>query len=313
MMKINIKAFTLLEILLVLAIFGMLAGLGLAFSGSFFDGQTIDAERKNLREIRDAVVQSFNEADPNRNIAALAGLTGIGTTATIFDSETNLNTVISADATVMGNSWQDKVSRVMNYVQTIGDVIPSNRADTIWFNSRYWRRVMLVGPTNEMSQRYLILTFTMPVGQPLVFPATSPSGSIFNDIWSNNWNSSGALAPAAWTGVMTADQLAVWNSNELYNRTNASRLIVERVNQPKYPVILVNNSVNDTVWIDIGTYANAMILGPGGGVTRSNAIPEFANGVLIGTWVIVRRGLDAASAFETQRFPLSGPANLTVQ
>ena len=304
-------AFTLSEIMMVLAIAATITGISFIYAGDYFDSKTIENERKSLKSIHDAIRQSFDDADPTRNIAALSGLPGLPAgTQTVFDDATSINAVIAANATVVANSWQAKVSRVMNYEQVAGSIIDSSRSDTVWFNARYWRRILLVGSTGEKSQRYLLLTLTMPVGQPLIFPSGT---SVFDDIWNNNWNSSNATAPSAWTGQLTASQLAEWNSNQSYNRNNASRLIVERITQPKHPIFVANNSPTDYAWVDIGSHVGAITSSPESGVMSSNVIPQYANGVLAGTWIVVRRGTSPATAVETQRFQLSAPANITVQ
>ena len=135
----------------------------------------------------------------------------------------------------------------------------------------------------------------------------------FDSIWDQNWESTGAQAPTLWSTLLSTAQLADWNAVSANNRTNASRLLVERIVQPKYTLTIANNSLTDTAWVDIGPALNAITAAPNSGTVQSSSLSGFTTGVLSGRLIVVRRGQTAANAFEVQRFFLYSDVNLTVQ
>jgi hypothetical protein len=177
-------------------------------------------------------------------------------------------------------------------------------------NARRWERLLFVGPTNEVGQqRYLLVSMMTPLSRELTFPST---GAVFDQIWTNSWEGGGATAPAAWATTLTAAAYNEWNAQSSGNRTNASRLVVERITQSKVDIVVVNNHPTDRVWVDVGTFANAFNVAPNSGVSRSTNIAEFATGVPVGRLIVVRRGTTAPGT-ETQRFVLNSPVTITVQ
>jgi hypothetical protein len=151
-----------------------------------------------------------------------------------------------------------------------------------------------------------------PPYRVLTFP-TADSTQTFDSIWDQSWESTQAQAPSLWSTLLTPDQYALWNTASSNNRTNASRLLVERIVQPKYSLTLANNSQTDTAWVDIGPAIAAIVSAPDSGTTLSSSLPGFAGGVLAGRLIVVRRGASAAAAYEVQRFFLYSDVNLTIQ
>jgi hypothetical protein len=152
----------------------------------------------------------------------------------------------------------------------------------------------------------------VPPYRALAFP-TADSTQTFDSIWDQSWESVQSQAPALWSSLLNPDQYALWNTASSSNRTNASRLLVERIVQPKYSLTLANNSQTDTAWVDIGPATNAIISAPNSGTVQSGSLPGFATGILSGRLIVVRRGPSAAAAYEVQRFFLYADVNLTVQ
>jgi hypothetical protein len=151
-----------------------------------------------------------------------------------------------------------------------------------------------------------------PPYRVLAFPS-GDSTQTFNSIWDQSWESTQAQAPALWGTLLSPPQFALWNTTSANNRTNASRLLVERIVQPKYSLTLANNSTTDTAWVDIGPAANAIVSAANSGTTLSSSLAGFASGILSGRLIVVRRGSTPSSAYEVQRFFLYSDVNLTVQ
>ena len=183
----------------------------------------------------------------------------------------------------------------------------------IAFNAYGTQRCLALGPTDEVGQqRYLLLSLMVPPYRSLVFP-TADSTQTFNSIWDQSWESTQAQAPTLWASLLTAPQYALWNSATSNNRTNASRLLVERIVQPKYSLTLANNSQTDTAWVDIGPATNAITAAANSGTVSSSSLSGFSTGILSGRLIVVRRGASSSAAYEVQRFYLYADVNLTIQ
>jgi len=90
-------------------------------------------------------------------------------------------------------------------------------------------------------------------------------------------------------------------------------MLVERIVQPEYSLTLANNSQTDTAWVDIGPSVDAITTAPNSGTVQSSSLAGFTTGILSGRLIVVRRGPNAAAAYEVQRFFLYSDVNLTVQ
>jgi hypothetical protein len=151
-----------------------------------------------------------------------------------------------------------------------------------------------------------------PPYRTLAFP-TADAGQTFDSIWDQSWESTQSQAPALWSSLLTPAQFSLWNTASSNNRTNASRLLIERIVQPKYSLTLANNSQTDTAWVDIGPALDAITAAPNSGTVQSSSLPGFATGILSGRLIVVRRGPSVSAAYEVQRFFLYSDVNLTVQ
>jgi hypothetical protein len=274
------------------------------------------SERESIRVLSEDVQRSFSDPDTTRNLGVFSFHTGVGANGTQYDDITNLNTLFASNVVVTSMSWQDKVTRMRSQQLAPGTILDSsvNRGtDTVWYNMRYWRRIMVAGPHNEREQRYMIISLMTPVSTPMYFP-TGSSDVLFNEFWSNNWEGSSAQPPPSWQSRIAPGDWNDWVSGA-NDRTNASRVIVQRITQQKFMVALVNNSSTDAGYVDIGPYTDALVLNGGSSVNviKSDIRPEFQNGVPAGTLIVVRRGPNGGPTVEVQRFFLTAPATLTIQ
>jgi hypothetical protein len=156
------------------------------------------------------------------------------------------------------------------------------------------------------------MSLMVPPYRLLAFPSADATQT-FNSIWDQSWDSTQAQAPALWSSLLSVGDYALWNTASANNRTNASRLIIERIVQPKYTLTLANNSQTDTAWVDIGPSANEIVAMANSGTVVSSSLAGFATGIPAGRLIVVRRGPNAAAAYEVQRFFLYSDVNLTVQ
>ena len=191
--------------------------------------------------------------------------------------------------------------------------LSQNQYSAIAFNAYGVQRCLAIGPTNETGQqRYMLISLMVPPYRALAIP-TADDTQTFDSIWDQSWESTQAQAPSLWATLLSAQQYTLWNTASSNNRTNASRLLVERIVQPKYTLTLANNNQTDTAWVDIGPAINAITAGPNSGTVQSGSVAGFTNGILSGRLIVVRRGPSAASAYEVQRFYLYSDVTLTIQ
>lgn len=314
--KNNITAsdgFTLIAVLIAIIVVGLLAGMIGPSVFSALDAADLKAEKEAVASMKTDVESSFNETDFTRNIGAISG-TGLGTSsavATTFASSTNPGASIANTVTTAAYAWQNKLCLVRGSSLTNGSVLARDSDPTgVYFNRAGWTRIMIIGPTNESSQRYLLISMLTPAHRQLTFPT---GATTFDEIWNNSWEAAGSTAPSAWSSRLTAAQYALWNEVTVNKRTNAARVLVQRITQGKYTLTIVNNHPTDTAWVDIGPITNAIVATPNSGVTTSASITELATGIPSGRQVVVRRGTAIGTAVEVQRFLITAPITVTVQ
>jgi type II secretory pathway pseudopilin PulG len=310
----------LLMLLIAVAIVGIMAGILAPVLANKLDEAQIKAEAETLHSLRRDFEATYDAVDFNNlNESSVPG-SGLpaGTIFTTFDSATGVASRIFSQTVIVDPAgWVTKLALkrgVTSYVvgSTYSDQV-QNQYSAIAFNAYGVQRCLVIGPTGEAGQqRYLLMSLMVPPYRVLTFPSANATQT-FDSIWDQSWESTQAQAPALWSTLLSSDSYALWNTASANNRTNASRLIVERMVQPKYTLTLANNSQTDTAWVDIGPSTNEIIAAPNSGTVVSSSLPDFATGILAGRMIVVRRGASAAAAYEVQRFYLYSDVNLTVQ
>jgi len=307
-------------LLIALAIVGILAGILAPVLSNKLDDAQIRAEQAALAGFRrefEATFDATDYADLNESSLLNSGLPA-GTALTTFDQGDSFGSRIYASTvTVDPYGWATKLAQrqgVTGY--TVGasySAASANQYSNLAFNHFQVQRCLVVGPSSETGrQRYLLISLMVPPYRVLQFP-TADASQTFDTIWDQSWDSVAAQAPAAWTGLLTATDLALWNSISSNGRTNASRLLVERIVQPKYSLTLANNSQTDWAWVDIGPALNILTAAPNSGTVTSASLDGFTTGILAGRLIVVRRGPSTSAAYEVQRFFLYSDVTLTVQ
>ena len=310
----------LLMLLIAVAIVGILAGMLAPVLSNKLDDLRIRTEADTLHSLRrdfEATYDSTDFTNQNESSVPSSGLPA-GAVFTTFDSGSAIAARIYAPAiTVDPAGWVTKLAQkrgVTSYVAgATYSTLDQNEYASLAFNACGVQRCLAIGPSAEVGQqRYLLISLMAPPYRQLAFPTADPTQT-FNSIWDQSWESTQAQAPSSWAGLLTVAQVALWNSPSANNRTNASRLIVERIVQPKYTVTVANNSPTDTAWVDIGPAPSAMTLAPNSGTASSASVAGFESGILAGRQIVLRRGPTAASAYEAQRFYLYADVSLTIQ
>ena len=307
-------------LLVAVAVVGILAGIIAPIVANKLDDARIRSESEILRTLRKDFEATYDAVDYNALNEASVPASGLpdGTIFTAFDEGAAIAQRIYAPAVLADPAgWVTKLARKRGLTSfVLGASYPAlaqNQYTALAFNACRVQRCLVIGPTGEVGQqRYLLLSLMAPGYRSLAFP-TADATQTFNSIWDQSWESTGALAPAAWASLLGPAQFALWNSTSSNNRTNASRLLVERIVQPKYSLTLANNSQTDTAWVDIGPAANVIAAPPNSGTVQSSSLAGFSTGILAGRQIVVRRGPDPAGAYEVQRFYLYSDVNLTVQ
>ena len=310
----------LLMLLVAVAIVGVLAGILAPVLANKLDDAQIRAESATLGSLRRDFEATYDAVDFNNlNATSVAG-SGLpaGTVLTTFDQGIAIASRIYGQSIVVDAAgWATKLAQkrgVTSYVVGASySALTQNQYTAIAFNPYHVQRCLVVGPAGEQGQqRYLLISLMVPPYRVLAFPSAD-STQTFNAIWDQSWESAQSQAPALWSTLLSPGQYALWNAASSNNRTNASRLLVERIVQPKYALTLADNSQTDTAWVDIGPASNAMVASPNSGTMLSSTLPGFTGGILAGRLIVVRRGPSAATAYEVQRFFIYSDVNLTVQ
>jgi type II secretory pathway pseudopilin PulG len=310
----------LLMLLIAVAIVGVLAGILAPVIANKLDDAQMRSETQTLASLQkdfEATYDAVDFTNLNESSVAASGLP-TGVVLTTFDQGMGIASRIYASNIVVDPAgWVTKLAQqrgVTSYVAGASySALTANQYTAIAYNPYAVQRCLVVGPSAESGQqRYLLLSLMVPPYRTLVFPSADATQT-FDSIWDQSWESVDAQAPALWSTLLTADQLALWNTASANNRTNASRLLVERIVQRKYTVTLADNSPTDTAWVDIGPATNALVAAPNSGTVTSASLSGFTSGVLEGRLIVVRRGPSAVAAYEVQRFFLYSDVNLTMQ
>jgi type II secretory pathway pseudopilin PulG len=307
-------------LLIAVAIVGILAGILAPVLANKLDDAQMKSEAETLRSLRRDFEATYDATDfngLNESSVAASGLPS-GTVFTTFDLATAVAARIFAPAIVVDPAgWVTKLAQqrgVTSYVAGASySALTESQYTAIAFNPYQVQRCLVIGPSGESGQqRYLLLSLMVPPYRALVFPAADATQT-FDSIWDQSWESTQTQAPTLWSSLLTAGQYSLWNTASANNRTNASRMLVERIVQPKYTLTLANNSQTDAAWVDIGPAVDAITAAPNSGTVSSSSLAGFGGGVLAGRLIVVRRGASAAVAYEVQRFFLYSDVNLTIQ
>ncbi len=313
------KGELLLMALLAIAILAIVAGMVVPVLANRLDDARLVAERSTLATFHRDFEATFDAVSFDQNESSLPG-TGLpaGTAYATFDDPAALTARVYAGVcTVDPNGWLTRLAAKRGITSEISGasypVLADNEYTRLAFNAFGGQRCLLLGPADETGrQRYLILSLMAPAFRGLTFPGGDAT-ALFNSLWDQSWDALSAQVPAGWSSLLNAEQVGLWNSVSTGGRSNAGRLIVERIVQPKFTVTVANNSATDTAWIDLGPSVNAIVAPAGAGVFSSAAVAGCSTGVLEGRLVVMRRGASVATAVEVQRFFLYSDVNLTVQ
>ncbi|HEY1792954.1 MAG TPA: type II secretion system protein [Opitutaceae bacterium] len=307
-------------LVVAIAIIGILAGAIAPIVANKLDDAEMRGEKDALQALKRDFEATYDATDfANLNLSSVpsSGLP-TGTVFTTFDQANAVGTRIYSQSIVVDPAgWVTKLAEkrgVSTYVSGGTYTVQSaNEYSHIAFNPYGSQRCLVIGPTGESGQqRYLLLSLMVPQYRTLSFP-TSDLTQTFDTIWDQSWESVQAQPPSAWASVLSAADFALWGSVSTNNRTNASRLLVQRIVQPKFSLTLANNSQSDTAWVDIGPAVDAITALPASGSNSSASIPGFSSGILAGRLIVVRRGPTASASYEVERFFLYSDVTLTLQ
>ena len=286
----------LLMLLIAVAIVGVLAGILAPVLANKLDDAQIRSEAEQLRTLRKDFEATYDDTDFNTLNESSIPASGLpsGTVYTTFDLIGGVGTRVYAPGVFVDPAgWVTKLAlrRGLTSFSTGSTYTAQtqNQYTAIAYNAYGTQRCLVIGPTGEAGQqRYLLLSLMVPAYRTLTFPVADATQA-FDSLWDQSWESVQAQAPASWAAYLTASQYALWNTASSNNRTNASRLMVERIVQPKYSLTLANNSQTDTAWVDIGPAANALVAAPNSGTVQSSSVSGFSTGILSGRLIVVRR------------------------
>jgi prepilin-type N-terminal cleavage/methylation domain-containing protein len=296
------RGFTLLEIVLVLFIFGILAAAMAPTVRDIVENGRQGAEGRTLDELAATITSSFDNTDlTNLNIAALPGTIGPGDSATTFSVKTSGNYGPTATT-----DWYAKVARLRGLTPQIG-VVPSAAAQPalaeIVTNALGNPRLLFVGPAEAGRQRFLLVSL-MARSDQLMLPEYEASSAWFDAIWNQDWESHTAQLPAYWSGRLTANQLAGWTQGS-GGLTQVHRLCVRRIVLPKFTVTVNNNHLTDSAFV---TYNNVSPAFTAPANSGANVTPEILGGRLI----TINRGT-SLPGMPALQFRLRENATITVQ
>lgn len=254
------RAFTLVELIAVMTIIAILAGVSALPMLGLIEQARYKAERDHLATLANEARMSFRQDDLDKNLSALKpDLPGtlphyvtIGTppppvNPALFDAQ-----IPAAGEIVNEHAWYARLTKLRGQTLYAGRLNDQNGdIRSIAYNSYHRRRVMLAGPLEKGRQRYIILSFMFQDG-PLL-PAAPADGRLkdmgagevsnpdyetwFNAIYDAEWGDKAHSPPAAWD----AGAQAAW-SDGYRGRNYMQRVIAQRIVQPRYQVTVNNNS-----------------------------------------------------------------------
>jgi prepilin-type N-terminal cleavage/methylation domain-containing protein len=297
-----IRGFSLLEIVLVLFVFGILAAAMVPSVRDIVEKGRREAELRSLDELAGTITASFENTDlTNLNLAALPGTVGSADSATAFSTATS-----GGYATTGNTDWFTKVARLRGITPQIG-VAPSAGAQPalaqIAFNALGNARLLIAAPSEAGRQRFLLVSL-MARSTQLALPAFEANSAWFDAIWNHDWESRSAILPAYWGGRLTSTQSSAWTAGGA-GLTQVHRLCVRRIVLPKFRLTVNNNHPTEQAFVSFNNTAAAYIAAAnsGAGVT-----PEILGGRLVS----INRGATPPGV-ETLRFYIRENATVTLQ
>ncbi|OAM89940.1 type II secretion system GspH family protein [Termitidicoccus mucosus] len=276
------KAFTLVEVIAVMTIIAIFAGISIMPVLTIIDNSRKRAEAKRLAMIADEIRASFMQEELQFNISALPGEVSRhaadGADAmftTLFDDHTY--------APVDNNAWFAKLA----WLRGQRGLSEAEGSDIYGIKTNAWRgrRVLLRGPIEDNQQRYILLSFMFPHGATFALPdpATGYGGDYdawFNSIYDHKWGAGEinlGVGDATW---------AAWRGRAQRGQTFFERVACERIVQPRYRISVNNRTGNEIIKV----YAN-MQDGRGPAV-------DAARTIVAGRSYIVRPGAVISTAEE---------------
>lgn len=273
--RLHRRAFSLLEIVLVLFVLGLLAAALAPAARDTIERSRAEAERRTLDELAAVITASFESDDLNGlNIAAMPGQLGSGDTVTEFSTAS-----AGAYATTNSNSWFAKVARLRGLTPQIG-VAPTAVAQpalaALVANAAGNPRLLFAAPDEAGRQRFLLVSLIARAEQ-LALPPYESSTAWFDAIWNNNWESKTAAPPAYWQSRLTPAQWSAWLQGS-GGTTQVSRLTVRRIVLPKYRLTINNNHPTSAAFVSFNDTANAFTAAANSGASTT---PEILGGRLV--------------------------------
>ena len=180
-MRCSSRAFTILELIVVLAVIGALLAIAAPVIGFQITQNRVSAEMAALQNLATAAQASFESTDlEGTNLAALTGSVPTGTDTTNFSPSTS---PAYAPSAVNTYDWFVKVARQMGY-SLQGTTFPAAAVPapvaTILYNPNNNARFMLLGPATEpTAQRFLIVSLIAaggPIGGSAAPEPIEPAG-----------------------------------------------------------------------------------------------------------------------------------------
>lgn len=299
------RAFTLLEILVALAILGIIASiLTPSLTQALLDRQ-LRAEDESLAQIKSDIIQSLDSDDfDSVNI-----LPETDTTASEHSPVSATNTFAHPDLSFVGTNRSDWFAKIAAVRGTPYTADPPTRSfqpelSRLLFNEYGRARLLVIGPYEATRQRLLLVSLMAPRDQ-LDLPADDHSADWFNAVWSNNWDTKDGGLPAYWSGKLPAAQTAAWYDNG-GRGTNLYRLRVVRITIPRCTLNITNNSTTYNGYIYYNADHSRV-----DSLARSG--PTVIPGILAGRIIRVERGTSLPTAAEEARFNLRRDSDVFIQ
>jgi hypothetical protein len=271
--------------MMIAGIAGLLAPYGLAF----MEDMRVKTERGILAGLKVNIEDSFQLDDINSNIS-FSETANSSINPAHFDSVGSTFYPGSITLTAASTDWRRKLVAQRGVVAVNGTYASDDAADAsqTLFNAYGVQRLLIPGPLNEASQqRYLLISVLVPPHRNLL---SFPAAATFDDIWNNRWDSSKVTVPASWAALLSADDFSQWNA-EIRGRTNASRVIVERIVQKKFTITVNNTHATDFLYVYVAgaqgmRTANLAAPNPAAPVAPAWILPAGGNGTLPGNLVL---------------------------
>jgi len=318
--------FMLISMMGTLTIAGILLSVTAPSIMALIESRDLDEERAACEALANEIRMSWSIPNPDYNIAQFNGGYGIAGA-----KKEHIFGDLKKKKWKRDQNQEDpllKLARTRDRAPADNDELNHQShggISDLFFNKRRNKRLILVGKTDEpFKQRYLVVSLMVTSHLDLTFP--TPAGMVtdddlFDSFWATTWENPKVEIPNNQWNLNTTNR-DLWNEMNR-GRTNASRLVVVRVVQSKYQLIVNNtNTAGQKLWVELPSKSGNTFIDETGNVGINNTSPfstsdlpdtsPFKLGIPEGTLVNIWQGTTHTNRVKVRQFFLEKTSSITL-